>query len=91
MKSRRKAPCWHHCTPVHPAVWGATIPALAIELLGGDVFLGAGGGQTFLWQEARAVHQALECRHGGQDTGPLTSSLVIFFQGKQLLNSIWGL
>ena len=67
------------CTPVHPEVWGATIPALAVELLGGDIFLGGGGRQTFLRQEVRAVHQALKCRHGGWGTGPLTVSLMIFF------------
>lgn len=58
---------------------GLLSPLLLLNSWGGDVFLGAGGGQIFLRQEARAVHQALECRHGGQDTGPLTIFLVIFF------------
>ena len=60
--------------PVCPGVWGPVVPAVAVELLDvleviwgqgrGDVLLAAGGGQALLWQEGRAIHQALELRHG---------------------------
>lgn len=69
-----------HLGPVRPGVWRPVVPALAVELLDvlevirgqgwGDVLLATCGGQALLRQEGRAIHQALELRHGRHRHGP---------------------